>query len=96
MPQQLRRIVNAAENGNLQIGMRPEGFEPVLGRVESIVNRIVFGVIAAAFINGLAVMLSVYHPPGFERWAWLVFAFGSFSALTLGLFLALSIGRSRR
>lgn len=96
MPQQLRRIVSAAENGTLQVGMRPEGFEPVLGRVESIVNRIVFGVIAAAFINGLAVMLSVYHPPGFERWAWLIFALGFLSALTLGLFLALSIVRSRR
>src|SRR5678815_4602616 len=41
MPQQLRRIVNAAEDGNLQIGMRPEGFDPVINRLEKIANRIV-------------------------------------------------------
>ncbi len=95
MPQQLRRIVNAAENGSLQVGMRPEGFDPVLNRVDSIANRIVLGVIAAAFINGLAVLLSVYHPPGLERWAWAAFAFGFGCALLLGLYLAWSILRSR-
>lgn len=95
MPQQLRRIVHAAENGSLQLGMRPEGFEPVLNRVEAIANRIVLGVIAAAFINGLAVLLSVYRPPGLERWAWAAFAFGFGCALLLGIYLAWSILRSR-
>ncbi len=95
MPQQLRRIVLAAENGSLQLGMRPEGFEPVLNRVEAIANRIVLGVIAAAFINGLAVLLSVYRPPGLERWAWAAFAFGFGCALLLGIYLAWSILRSR-
>ena len=64
LPQQLRRIVSAAEDGNLEIGMRPEGFGPVIDRLERIANRIVLGVIAAAFINGLAVLASVYRPPG--------------------------------
>ena len=68
MPQQLRRIVTAAEDGNLQMGVRPEGFDPIVDRLERISNRIVLGVIAAAFINGLAVLISVYHPPGWERW----------------------------
>ncbi len=95
MPQHLRRIVSAAENGNLQIGMRPEGFDPVIRRVERIANRIVLGVLAAAFINGLAVLASVYRPPGWESWAWVVFAFGFLCALTLGLYLVLSILRSR-
>jgi ubiquinone biosynthesis protein len=95
MPQQLRRIVRAAEDGNLQIGMHPEGFDPIINRVESISNRIVLGVIAAAFINGLAVLVSVYRPPGWERWAWIVFAFGFVCALVLGIYLAVSILRTR-
>jgi ubiquinone biosynthesis protein len=94
MPQQLRRIVNAAENGSLQVGMRPEGFDPVLSRLERIANRIVLGVIAAAFIIGLAVLASVYRPPRWESWAWVVFAFGFLCALTLGVYLAWSILRS--
>lgn len=99
MPQHLRRIVTAAENGNLQIGMRPEGFDPVIDRLERIANRIVLGVIAAAFINGLAVLASVYRPPGWERWGWAVFTFGFVCALLLGVYLAWNIlrpGRSRR
>jgi ubiquinone biosynthesis protein len=95
MPQQLRRIVNAAEDGSLQIGMRPEGFDPVIDRLERIANRIVLGVIAAAFINGLAVLASVYRPPGWERWASLVFAFGFLSALLLGIYLAWTILRPK-
>lgn len=95
MPQQLRRIASAAENGTLQIGMRPEGFDPVIRRVERIANRIVLGVLAAAFINGLAVLASVYRPPAWESWAWMVFAFGFLCALSIGGYLAMSILRSR-
>lgn len=95
MPQQLRRIVSAAEDGNFQIGMHPEGFDPIINRLERISNRIVLGVIAAAFINGLAVLVSVYKPPGWERWGWAVFAFGFLWALLLGIYLALSILRPK-
>jgi ubiquinone biosynthesis protein len=96
MPQQLRRIVNAAENGRLEVGMRPEGFDPIINRFEKISNRIVLGVMAAAFINGLAVLASVYRPPGWESWAWVVFAFGFLCALTLGVYLAVNIMRPHR
>jgi ubiquinone biosynthesis protein len=96
MPQHLRRIVNATENGSLQVGMRPEGFDPIVNRFEKISNRIVLGVIAAAFINGLAVLASVYRPPRWESWAWVVFAFGFLCALTLGIYLAVNIMRPRR
>lgn len=95
MPQQLRRIMSAAEDGNFQIGMHPEGFDPIINRLEKISNRIVLGVIAAAFINGLAVLVSVYKPPGWERWAWVVFAFGFLCALVLGIYLAWSILRPK-
>ena len=95
LPQHLRRIVTEAEDGNLQIGMRPEGFDSVINRLERIANRIVLGVIAAAFINGLAVLVSVYKPPGWERWGWVVFAFGFLCALVLGVYLGWSILRPK-
>lgn len=95
LPQHLRRIAIEAENGNLQIGMRPEGFDSVINRLERIANRIVLGVIAAAFINGLAVLVSVYSPPGWERWGWIVFAFGFLCALVLGIYLAWTILRPK-
>ena len=95
IPSQVRRILSSVELGNLEVGIRPEGFDPLIQRVERLANRIVLGVIAAAFINGLAVLLSAYQPPGWQRWAWLIFAFGFATALLLGLYLALSIVRSQ-
>jgi ubiquinone biosynthesis protein len=95
MPRQLRRMMRAAERGNFQVGMRPEGFDPLINRFEQISNRIVLGVIAAAFINGLAVLVSVYRPPAWEKWAWVVFAFGFLCALLLGVYLAWTILRTK-
>lgn len=96
MPQQMRRIMGEIERSSFGVGVRPEGSEPVLNRFERSSNRIVLGVIAAAFINSLAVLLSIYRPPAWERWAWAVFAFGFLCALLLGVYLVWSILRSMR
>jgi ubiquinone biosynthesis protein len=53
----------------------------------------VLGVLAAAFIVGLAVLMAVYHPPGWERWAGAIFAAGFALAAALGAYLAWSILR---
>jgi ubiquinone biosynthesis protein len=95
-PQQLRRLVGEIERGGFEFGMRPESFEPLISRLERIANRIVLGILAAAFIVGLATLLSVYRPPGWDRWAGVMFAAGFFFALVLGIYLAWSILRSGR
>ncbi|MBF6596303.1 MAG: AarF/ABC1/UbiB kinase family protein [Thermaceae bacterium] len=96
LPRQLRRIVAQLERGDLEVGMRPQGFDPVLHRLERLANRIVLGIIAAAFINGLAILMSVYHPGGWEQWAGPMFALGFLAAAALGVYLAWSILRSGR
>jgi ubiquinone biosynthesis protein len=96
LPQHLRRVVGELERGGLEIGMRPEGMEPLLGRLERLVNRLVLGVLAAAFVNGLAVLASAYHPPGWERWVGAIFAIGFGLASALGAYIAWSILRSGR
>jgi ubiquinone biosynthesis protein len=96
VPQQLRRLIGAIERSGFEFGMRPESFEPLIKRLEHIANRIVLGILAAAFIAGLATLLSVYRPPGWETWAGVMFGSGFFFALALGFYLALSILRSGR
>lgn len=96
LPQQVRRIVKEVERGGLQVGMRPEGFEQVVRRFERLANRIVLGIIAAAFINGLAILLSVYRIPGWEQWVAVLFATGFVAAVALGSYLAWSVLRSGR
>ncbi|MBI4493425.1 MAG: AarF/ABC1/UbiB kinase family protein [Chloroflexi bacterium] len=95
-PQQVRRIISELERGGLEVGMRPTGFEPLVRRFERLANRIVLGIIAAAFVNGLAVLTSVYRPPGLEQWAGVIFAGGFLVAAALGAYLAWSILRSGR
>lgn len=96
LPQHLRRIIGELERGGLEVGMRPQGFEPVVQRFERLANRIVLGIIAAAFVNGLAVLMSVYRPAGLEQWAGAVFALGFGLAGLLGGYLAWTILRSGR
>ena len=54
------------------------------------------GILAAAFIVGLAVLLAVYRPPGGLNWAGTFFGIGFVIALALGGYLAWSITRARR
>jgi ubiquinone biosynthesis protein len=96
LPHRLRRLIGELERGGLEVGMRPTGLEPLLRRAERIVNRIILGILTAAFINGLAVLLSVYHPPGWEQWAGVFFAVGFVLAGALGGYLAWAILRAGR
>lgn len=96
LPHQVRRIVTDLERGGLEVGMRPLGLEPVIRRFERLANRIVLGVIVAAFVNGLAVLMAAYHPPAFARWVEIIFIFGFTVASVLGAYLAWTILRSGR
>ena len=95
LPGQLRRLLSEIERGGLEVGMRPEGFEPLVRRFERLGNRIVLGILAAAFVNGLAVLMSVYHPPGWQWWVGVAFGGGLLLAAALGIYLAWTIWRSR-
>ncbi|MGZ3602728.1 MAG: ABC1 kinase family protein, partial [Ktedonobacterales bacterium] len=96
LPQQLRRIMNDLERGALEVAARPVGLEPYLYRLERIANRIVFGILTAAFVVGLALLLSADRPRGFGQWAGVFFALGLAGALVLGIYLSWQVLRSER
>jgi ubiquinone biosynthesis protein len=95
-PQHLRRLLGELERGGLEVGMRPVGTEPLLRRFEQLTNRLILGILAAAFVNGLAVLMSVYRPAGWDQWAGVIFTVGFVVAGGLGVYLAWSILRSGR
>jgi ubiquinone biosynthesis protein len=95
LPKRARRIVRALERGDISVRVQPAGLDPYMGRLEKLVNRIVLGIIAAALLNGLAVLMSVYHPGGDERWLGVMFTAGMVAASALGGYLAWSIWRSK-
>ncbi len=96
LPQQLHRLIGEIERGSLEVGMRPQGFEPLVRRFERLGNRLVLGIIAAAFVNGLALLMSAYRPAGWEKWISTIFVVGFIAAVGIGLYLAWSILRSGR
>jgi ubiquinone biosynthesis protein len=96
LPRQMQRVMGELERGGIEVGMRPEGFEPVIRRFERLANRIAMSILAGAFVVGLAVLMTVYHPPGWEGWAGPLFGCGFLLAAALGAYLAWAILRSGR
>jgi ubiquinone biosynthesis protein len=94
-PQQARRLLNALHRGDLEIAVRPSGFEPLVRRLERIANRVVLGIIAAAFVIALAVLISAFHLRS-DPAAGIVLIVGFLAASALGGYVALSILRSGR
>lgn len=96
MPQQVRRLMVDLERGGLEVGMRPTGFEPLMQRFERMVNRVVLGVLASAFIIGLSGLMSAYHVSAWEEVADVLFGIGLVIAIMLGVYLAITIFRTGR
>jgi ubiquinone biosynthesis protein len=98
LPQHLRRLLEDLERGDLEIGMHPTAFEPLLSRLERLVNRLVLGIIASAFIIGLAVLTLAYfvHPISVVSWVGALFLTGFVIVSLLGVFLAWSILHARQ
>jgi ubiquinone biosynthesis protein len=92
-PQHLRRLIGELERGTLKFDIQPTGLEPVSKRAERIANGIVLGVIVAAFIVGLAMLVSAYRPGAPGVWAVLL-TIGLNLAGVLALYLVWSIFRS--
>jgi ubiquinone biosynthesis protein len=95
MPQQARRLLGAIQRGDLEFGVRPSGFEPLVRRLERIANRMVLGIIAAAFVIALAVLVSAFHLRS-DPMAGVVLILGFLAASALGGYVAISILRSGR
>ncbi|HYX50258.1 MAG TPA: hypothetical protein VE843_10975, partial [Ktedonobacteraceae bacterium] len=94
-PQHLRRLLGELERGSLKIDIQPTGLDPLFKRAERIANRIVLGVIFAAFIVGLAMLTSAYRPGVPGVWE-VVLIVGFTVAGLLALFLVWSIFYSSR
>jgi ubiquinone biosynthesis protein len=93
LPGQLRQLLSELEQGSLKINIQPTGLDALFSRVERVANRIVLGVIVAAFIVGLAVLISFSHLGGSVLWSWAL-TIGFVLAIVFALYLVWSIFRS--
>src|ERR1700730_11894671 len=90
-----RRVLGSLQRGDVELAIRPTGFEPLLRRLEQIANRLVLGIVTAAVVVALAVLLAAYHVRSDPQTAAILLA-GFVLASILGVYVAWSILRSGR
>jgi ubiquinone biosynthesis protein len=95
LPDRLRRLIDVVDASGLVVHLEAKELEPLVGRVERIGDRMVAGIITAAFIRGIAELASADK----ERWGrWegplMGVALGMSSAL--GAYLGWTARRLRR
>ena len=68
LPRRIERVLGEIERGNLRVWTRVEDAEPLVRRLEHMVERVNATMLAAACIVGLAIVLQLYHPQGWQQW----------------------------
>ena len=96
LPQQLRHVLGDIERGGFEINIQPQSFEPFLDRMEQLTNRLTLGILVAAFTIGMALLVSVYHPSGWDIVLELLFLLVLVLSGVFGAYILLLIWRSRR
>jgi ubiquinone biosynthesis protein len=95
LPQQLRHVLGDIERGGFEINIQPQSFEPFLDRMEQLTNRLTLGILAAAFTIGMALLVSVYHPTGWDITIEILFLLVLILSGVFGTYILLLILRSR-
>jgi ubiquinone biosynthesis protein len=96
LPQHIRRLMSDLERGNIEVGVKTETLKPIINEVKQMVNRVVLGIIAAAFIVGVAILLVFYHTVIGLWWVGALFIIGFVLSFVLGIYLAFTSISSRK
>ena len=94
-PGMLRRILESVDTDGVELHLRAAELEPLMGRAERIGNRLVAGLIAAAFVRGVGELVSA-DDEKLRRWSGPLLGAGIGVAGTLGSYLAWTSRRRKR
>lgn len=95
LPTRLRGILRRIERGDVQVRSRIENLDTALGMVQRLVNRLALSILAAALMVSTALLMLVYHPPGWGAWGGWFVAMSFVIATSLSLSLMWHIWRDR-
>lgn len=93
-PDQFSRLMRRLQDNNMVIGMEFRVPENTIYELNSMVNRISLSVLAASFIIGLSLILTVFNPGKWQAFAGWLFSVGFLVASGLGVSIIISIWRS--
>ena len=95
-PRRASYLLDQLQRGDLEFNINHEGLHNVTQQFQRIANRVALSILLAAIIIALALVMLIYHPPGWEDTAGIVFTLAFFVALSFGTWLMWSIWRSGR
>ena len=94
LPRRFERLTAQAERGQLSVNMRIPEAEHYISDLNRMANRLIVGMLTAAFIVGLAILLGSTQPrPMAQLFGWLI-GLGFIASSVLGMWLLLAIWRS--
>jgi ubiquinone biosynthesis protein len=73
LPRRIDSVLGEIERGNLRVWTRIEDIEPIIQRLERVVERSNASILASACIVGLAIVMLFYRPQGWQAWIGVVF-----------------------
>ena len=90
------QLLTRAERGELEIGLKHKGLDEALTRLDRLANRLSLSVLLAALILGLAILIPTFRLAEEWRLATILVIGGFAGSSLLGLWLILSMWRSRK
>lgn len=96
VPEKVPQLLDQAQRGEMELGVRIQGLEDALARLDHLVHRLGTAILIAAFVLGLAWLIPPFYPEAWRHWGVLVPLAGLLGALLLGLWWAWVQWRSGR
>jgi len=95
LPFELRDIVRIIKSGEMRIQFEHQGLDPIMGKADQLVNRLVFAIVVASLIIGSSIVVHADIPPKLYGIS-IIGLSGFVIAGILGFGLLFSILRNRR
>jgi ubiquinone biosynthesis protein len=90
--QQVGRILGTVERGDLEMVMRPSGFESVIQPVQRAIKQVSLSVLSMTVVLTLAILLAAFHSAG-DGWVASVIGAGLAAGLLWSVYLAWRVAR---
>jgi len=88
LPDNITRALRRVGDGDLRMTVRPAGFDPLMSRIESAVDRLAFALVVSAFVVGFATLLT---RPDLPLWMEIGADLSLFVAAWVGIWFFVSI-----
>jgi ubiquinone biosynthesis protein len=96
LPQRAARLFGQIERGEIEFNVNHEGLPEFSGQLQRLANRLALAILLAATIVALGLVMTVYHPPGWEVYGGWLFGVLFLGSLGFGAWFMWSIGRAGR